>query len=294
MPFSSFTMSLGAVDLPSPPPSPSQDPLLDVFDGSNNTATTKSPNSHPSSITKLQRVHFNDGYREGVSTSKGTHVQDGFDEGYPLGAELALRVGVILGSLEELCAAMNQLVKKSRTERGDRADIVRETSGAREGDVTAAPSSSLTQKTASQEAPLQGWESQREVVNSLLKSAEEELALQSVFSKDYFDEEGIWKWNIGDHAGSMSATECIAESTDSHGPIRETAVDTPQATFREVANAHPLLTKWRGIANGKLQEFGLVGAELSWTNNEDEQANKSQNSGQVHNHEGTQAVVEDL
>lgn len=59
------------------------------------TSTTE-----PSDLPSLRRQHVTAGYRDGVSTSKGEHVQRGFDAGFPVGAQLGMRAGTILGIME--------------------------------------------------------------------------------------------------------------------------------------------------------------------------------------------------
>lgn len=57
-----------------------------------------------SEIPLLRRQHITSGYRDGVASAKSGSIQAGFDEGYPVGANLGLRVGIVLGSLEGLAA----------------------------------------------------------------------------------------------------------------------------------------------------------------------------------------------
>jgi Essential protein Yae1, N terminal len=51
------------------------------------------------------------GYREGLSIGKARVIQDAFDKGYPLGVELGLRVGEVLGVLEGVVGALKVGVK---------------------------------------------------------------------------------------------------------------------------------------------------------------------------------------
>ena len=57
-----------------------------------------------SDLPSVKRQHMTDGYREGLSTSKAQVMQNGFDEGYPIGLQIAMRVGPILGVLEAYLA----------------------------------------------------------------------------------------------------------------------------------------------------------------------------------------------
>ena len=54
----------------------------------------------PSDIPRLRTRHVTEGYREGVAASKDQYLQEGFDEGFALRAEIGLLAGSILGVLE--------------------------------------------------------------------------------------------------------------------------------------------------------------------------------------------------
>lgn len=77
----------------SSPPRETREVLSNLSQDS--TSTTE-----PSDLPSLRRQHVTAGYRDGVSTSKGEHVQRGFDAGFPVGAQLGMRAGTILGILE--------------------------------------------------------------------------------------------------------------------------------------------------------------------------------------------------
>ncbi|KAH8690551.1 hypothetical protein BGW36DRAFT_57267 [Talaromyces proteolyticus] len=53
-----------------------------------------------SDLPALRRQHVTAGYRDGIAASKSEHVQEGFDGGYPVGAQFGLRAGTVLGLLE--------------------------------------------------------------------------------------------------------------------------------------------------------------------------------------------------
>ena len=55
------------------------------------------------------------GYREGLSVGKARVMQSAFDQGYPLGVSLALRVGAVLGTLEGLLATASVRADEKRT-----------------------------------------------------------------------------------------------------------------------------------------------------------------------------------
>ena len=78
------------------------------------TTVTASASVEPSDLPSLRRQHVTAGYRDGVSASKGEHVQHGFDAGYPVGAQLGMRAGTILGILEGIVRGLEDrgVVKK--------------------------------------------------------------------------------------------------------------------------------------------------------------------------------------
>jgi hypothetical protein len=85
------------------------------------------PPPEPSDLPSLRRQHVTTGYREGISASKGTHIQDGFDAGFPVGAQLGMRAGTVLGILEGLVRgfegdAAAGVVKKRRPQQMQRRD----------------------------------------------------------------------------------------------------------------------------------------------------------------------------
>lgn len=63
------------------------------------------PRDHPSDIRRLRREHTTAGYRDGITVSKASSVQAGFDEGFGLGATIGLRAGHLVGVLEGIAAA---------------------------------------------------------------------------------------------------------------------------------------------------------------------------------------------
>ncbi|KAF9776177.1 hypothetical protein IL306_005675 [Fusarium sp. DS 682] len=65
--------------------------------------------THPSDIRRLQTEHTTAGYREGITVSKESSLQAGFDEGFSLGASVGMRAGQILGLLEGINEAVRGL-----------------------------------------------------------------------------------------------------------------------------------------------------------------------------------------
>lgn len=57
---------------------------------------------HVNETSKLEQSHYNAGYLEGITVSKEQFLQKGFDEEYPVGAKIGLKVGNIVGKLQGL------------------------------------------------------------------------------------------------------------------------------------------------------------------------------------------------
>ncbi|KAJ6264212.1 hypothetical protein Dda_0355 [Drechslerella dactyloides] len=155
--------------------------------------------AHPDDTTRLASKHTTEGYRDGITASKQQHVQSGFDEGYILGAALGLKVGDLLGILDGLVGTLT-------------------------GQLSRCPDDNKRQLT--------------ELLNRLKKvrrTAREELCLEQVFGKEYFGEDGLWKWSAGE--------------------------DSEEQTFDDIVLRHPLVVKWGEIVERQVKELGLTLAD---------------------------------
>lgn len=79
--------------------------------------------NHPSDMRRLESEHTTAGYREGLAIGKQQWLQAGFDEGYGMGAAVAVRAGQLLGLLEGIAEAiegedsrMEALLNEAKTE----------------------------------------------------------------------------------------------------------------------------------------------------------------------------------
>jgi hypothetical protein len=72
-----------------------------------------------SDLPTVRRRRMADGYRDGLSHSKAQVMQRGFDDGYPIGVQVAMRAGRILGILEGLLSGMRKSAGPG--DEGDRA-----------------------------------------------------------------------------------------------------------------------------------------------------------------------------
>lgn len=93
------------------PPTPPHETALDDIYGSapNSPNLDAPPSDHAremlSDLPSRRRALDADAYREGLASAKGQYVQDGFDEGYALGADIGLRIGYIQGVLRGFVGA---------------------------------------------------------------------------------------------------------------------------------------------------------------------------------------------
>ncbi|CAD0115129.1 unnamed protein product [Aureobasidium uvarum] len=160
-------------------------------------------NSERSDIPRLRSVHVTSGYRDGISVSKASHVQHGFDEGFSLGAVIGTKAGFLLGVLEGIVRCISASAAIS--------------TGVKEG------------------------------VIAKFVAAREELALQSLFGREWFGEDGIWKFEV------------LGEGREEE-----------EVTFRDVAEAHPVLVKWGREVEGLKKRFGVEIKARERTEGEDE------------------------
>lgn len=124
--------------------------------------------TEPSDLPSLRRQHVTAGYRDGTSASKGAHVQEGFDGGFPVGAQLGMRAGTVLGIMEGLLRGFEErsgpgVVRKPVVRAGHSAA----STGADGGDNT-------------EVAELR--KQKREQLRTLYEAAVKELDVQAVFA----------------------------------------------------------------------------------------------------------------
>ena len=211
---------------------------------------------HPSDVPRLRQEHTTAGYRDGITVAKAEHVQAGFDEGFGLGATIGAVAGQLLGVLEGLSFAA----------------------------VSSSSSKSKSQQTEDDEEE----SFLKEKLRSLLAEAEKDLAVTSIYGKEYWDEDGTWRYEVPgeskaqheryqhpelhqDHhhqgqqqrqgqtqAGRQTGKAEEEEEAESgrEGDVEE---EEGEILFPDVALAHPLIKKWDRIIREELAErFGLV------------------------------------
>jgi hypothetical protein len=178
-----------------------------------NQYTHNHPHQHPppreiSDIPRLSQAHTNAGYRDGITLAKSLTAQQGFDEGYGLGAHIGARAGQLLGVLEGLAAAVGLHLLSSSGGGG----------GGGEGQAAA--------------------EARR--IEALLGEARRELSVRGVFEAEYWAGDGNGRYEV------------LEEAAGGGGGMGGEGV-----VFSDVAEAHPLLRKWRGIVRGEAARYGV-------------------------------------
>ena len=78
-------------------------------------------------------------------------------------------------------------------------------------------------------------------MQALLKRAREELDLTHVFGPEYWDEDGVWKYEV-------------KKRQDVKG---EEKSEQEEITFQEVADQHPLLKAWREEIEQMMRKWGI-------------------------------------
>lgn len=74
-------------------------------------------------------------------------------------------------------------------------------------------------------------------VKILLKEARQELSIKGLYAPEYFGQDGVWTFDVGDKAEGQEGDE--------------------ELDFRKVAAAHPVIVKWMGIVEILAKDAGL-------------------------------------
>jgi hypothetical protein len=77
------------------------------------------------------------------------------------------------------------------------------------------------------------WKEESGKIEGLWAEAKKELSTGSVFGREWWGEDGIWKFEV------------------------EGEGDGKEVTFLDVAGAHPLVRKWEGIVEKEVERWGL-------------------------------------
>ena len=70
---------------------------------------------------------------------------------------------------------------------------------------------------------------------TLLETARRELRMEEVFGRDWWSEDGTWRYEVSEEGGE----------------------EMGDFTFKEVVDSHPVIRKWKGLVNGEAERWGL-------------------------------------
>jgi hypothetical protein len=136
-----------------------------------------------SDVRRIHTVHSTAGYRDGISASKEKFIQEGFDEGFLLGAELGFAVGYIHCCMELVKMAKGNSMAENFEKR----------------------------------------------VDEIVAKASTELDMKNIFQPQFFDTDGVWKYPV---QGILD------------GKAYDEEKDELNITMKDVAMAHPVITRW--------------------------------------------------
>lgn len=157
-----------------------------------------------SDLPTLRRQHMTSGYREGLAIGKAQVMQRGFDEGYPFGVGLGLRIGAVLGVIEGALAALKKVgaagpgpsaAKRSR----------RPSSSSGKSHTVASTTPSTITATEAPQHPTPTSDELLSSLSSLHTRAKEELKISELMKA--LDDEKVAKLEPGDPL--PPAIECV-------------------------------------------------------------------------------------
>ena len=206
-------------------------------------------------LTKLRRVHQNEGYLAGISESKSAFVQLGFDGGYELGGRLGLVAGWVRGVAEGLVYAV-----------GVSGPCL---SGSWVGAGAGAVGGSREMEGDDDERGVEGSGGRgvgliREV-RALAKEVEREVVPEKIFCQEYFLENGVPRWRVGRWKASegveVGKGRVVEEEEEETGEVllleEIEGVEHHSLDLDLVAQSHPVLRKWVSRVTLLANKLGL-------------------------------------
>lgn len=188
---------------PSPEPITTSELHDDIF-GSEPNSPTLSPSQDNSIQVPAQLLNTTNSERSDIPRLRSVHVTSGYrdgisvskaehvQQGFDEGFSLGATIGIKSGYLLGVLEGIVRAVQPS-------ADFAAEA---------------------------------KEDVVAKFVTARQELGLESLFGREWFGEDGIWKFEVKEDADG-------------------------EVTFRDVADAHPLMAKWSAEVEGLQKKFGI-------------------------------------
>jgi hypothetical protein len=154
-----------------------------------------------SDIPRLSQAHTTAGYRDGITAAKARTAQQGFDEGYGLGATIGARAGQLLGVLEGLAAAV----------------------GLHSLSLQSPSSSSSASTSGGVEREISAWAGREEArrIEGLLNEARRELSVRGVFDGEFWAMDGNWRYEVAGVGGLGEDGVVFADVAEAHPLLRK-------------------------------------------------------------------------
>ena len=166
---------------------------------------------------------------------------------------MGLRVGWLIGVLEGVDVALR--AEKGREKGGDR------------GTTATAIGEGSEEKDAKADVEMENQQHQpstnkvTQEISTLFKRAREELHLTHLFNPEYWDANGVWKYEVSGLLRDMLGGKKKEDGERrERNKLREMDVDVDEeeeVTFEEVADQHPLVKAWRGEVERLMRQAGI-------------------------------------
>ncbi|KAI9733392.1 MAG: Essential protein Yae1, N terminal [Cirrosporium novae-zelandiae] len=210
----------------SPPDSPSSGLFDDIFGSTPPSTTTPSSaslSSNTPTLRHLRKTHTTRGYRNGTALAKSKAVQPGFDEAFPFGAAIGLRVGFIVGVLRGVLGALRKEYLSGVGARVEEEKEVRE-------------------------------------MGRLVRGAEEELRGKVLFGERFWAaDEGRWVWMQSQGGGDGGGVDGMEEQQGLEDVERHPLVRKWMLKMREVVEGYGIDITTLGGGGMMIQDTTTIG-----------------------------------
>jgi hypothetical protein len=222
-----------------------------------------------SDVPRLQATHSNAGYRDGIADAKSRFVQDGFDEGFALSAEIGRRVGWIIGVLEGVVTGLEKVIAgpeagaMSKTNPSYHEDSDKTVGKPLEG--MGGPRADEGPGSSENVSEISPWDytvqmaQQIAVAKKLLDGARKELVMENIFGEEYMHPDALWKYPVTVQSEGRGQHWTPAESDWTIRAENEESL----VSFADVAAAHPLVIKWEKSVKALEQNIRADFAEIA-------------------------------
>ena len=197
-----------------------------------------------SDIPRIRQIHSTAGYRDGITEGKAETIQQGFDEGVSLGGEFGLKVGELEGLVVGVVDALRARIRANDVQNAAGSQSTRGRISEDEEDnvvelkIRRGASSEATEQEGTFDESSGGAGRPDTLLSrfqKLLNELRAALSVENIFAREYFDEQGVWKYPLSGSSGSpLNTTNAESGGEDEAEGI----------SFKDVVAAHPLLRDW--------------------------------------------------